>query len=110
MLLRSLGFVPLAFAASVRREERRVIDRMRDAGALNAERAITLGGDGMIARWVRRRLLDSRAIAGAGNDRYYLLENGYAAFRGRRRKRAMMAGALLLIGLFILWFRGDISL
>jgi hypothetical protein len=38
-----------------------------------------------------------------------LHEAAYDAYRGRRRTRAIVLVALLLIGIVILYFRGDFS-
>jgi hypothetical protein len=107
--LQYMAFVPLAFVAALRRSERRVIARLLDAGANTAERAILLDTQRPLSGFTRQRLERAEVLRPAGNDRYYLNVGGYEAFRARRRKRAMVMAALLLIGVAILYFRGDFS-
>jgi hypothetical protein len=104
-----LALLPMTLAAAVRRSERRTIARLREAGANTAERGIVLERRRPLSRFVQHRLERSGVLLAAGNDRYYLNEAAYDAYRGRRQKRAMVIIALLLIGLAILYFRGDVS-
>jgi hypothetical protein len=107
-LLRALAFLPLLLAAKIRREERRLLERLRQAKALAASSAITLEEPGTIGGWVRHRLLRNRVLGESAGDRYYLIESGYDAFRRRRRQRALVAFALLIIGVLImLYTSGD---
>lgn len=97
--LQIVAFVPLAFAAKMRRIERRTVAQLRQAGALDAAGAIQLHARGRIARFVFRRLERSSVLHGVGNDRYYLSESAYGGFRAARRRRALaVVGALLLAG------------
>jgi hypothetical protein len=107
--LQLLAFVPMALAAAVRRSERRAITRLRDAGANTAERAIILESGRPLAGFAHQRLERAGVAQPAGNDRYYLNEAAYDAYRGRRRKRAMVIVALLMMGIAILYFRGAFS-
>jgi hypothetical protein len=104
MLLRALSFLPLLLAAKIRREERRLIEHLRQGAALAANSAITLDEPGAIGAWVRHRLLRSRVLGANGADRYYLIESSYSAFRRRRRQRALVAIALLIIGILIMFY------
>ena len=107
--LQYVAFVPLALVAALRRSERRAIARLLDAGANTAERAILLDSQRPLSGFTRQRLERAGVLQPAGNDRYYLNVGAYEVFRARRRKRAMFMAALLLIGIAILYFRGDFS-
>jgi len=106
-LLRALTVLPIVVVAKIRREERRLVEWFRARGALDAERAVTLTGTDRIAGWVHRRLQNAGAIRAAG-ARYYFDESSYAAFRARRRQRAMIVLACLLVGIAIGVFAGVI--
>jgi hypothetical protein len=104
-----LSFVPLALAARLRHLERRTILRVTDAGANTAERAVLLEQSGKLGEFVHRRLEHANVLISAGNDRYYFSRVAYDAFRRRRRRRAIVVLALLLIGIAVMYFRGDLS-
>jgi len=107
--LQYVAFVPLALAAAVRRSERRTIARLHEAGANTAERAILLDTRRPLSGFTHRRLERAGVLQPAGNDRYYLSDAAYETFSTRRRTRAMVVLTLLLIGIAILYFRGDFS-
>jgi hypothetical protein len=107
-LFRVLAFLPLLAAAKLRREERQLVQWFRARGALDRERAATLRVDGAIRTWVYERLVRNGAIKSVG-DRVYLEESGYTAFLRRRRHRAVVVLALVLLGLAMAMFRGDVS-
>jgi hypothetical protein len=108
-ILQLLAFVPLALAARVRRLERRTIDRVTDAGANTVERSVTLEPAGKLGDFAQRRLKRSGVLIPAGNDRYYFDAKAYATFRARRRQRALVVVAALVVGIAILYLRGDSS-
>ena len=101
--------VPMALAAALRRSERRAIARLQEAGANTAERAILLERSRPLAGFTHARLERAGVLRSAGNDRYYLDEGGYAAYRQRRRRRAMVAFMLLAIGVALLYYGGTFS-
>jgi hypothetical protein len=105
---RLLVIAPIAFAAVVRRLERKTIQRLTDAGANTAERGILLE-DGRLARLVQRRLQRAGALQAAGNHRYYLLMDAYERFCGRRRARALVILALLLVAFATVYFSGGFA-
>jgi hypothetical protein len=106
--LRLLVIAPIAFAAVVRRLERKTIERLTDAGANTAERGILLE-DGRLARLVQGRLARAGALQAVGNDRYYLLMDAYERYRGRRRVRAWIIVAILLLAVATVYFSGGLA-
>ena len=81
----------------MRRVERLAIERLTDAGANTAERAILLERNGRVADIVYKRLGKAGALVFAGNDRYYLNREAYDAFRRRRQRRALIAVTVVVI-------------
>lgn len=108
-LLKVLAFIPMVIGARLRRIERRTIARAMDAGATVSERAILLEQAGKLGDFVRGRLERAGVLIPVGNDRYYFDAAAYAAFRARRRQRALLVSSLLAIAITILYLRGDIS-
>lgn len=93
----------------LRRIERRTIARLRDAGANLAERGILLEPGGSIVAFVYRRLSRAGVLVSAGNDRYYLDEAAYDAFRARRRRRALIVLGAIVVILLVMYMRGVFS-
>lgn len=108
-LLRLLVFLPMILAAKVRREERRMIRRHRDDGAVNPDHVATAESGSRVTRWVRDRLARNGVLklTPAGS---YLDETAYSAYRWRRRRRALVMVTLVLVGFGIALFRGDVAL
>jgi hypothetical protein len=104
--LQYAAFVPMALGLMVRRSERRTIAQLQEAGATLAERAILLDSRQALSRFTRDRLARAGVLQSAGNDRYYLNDTAYEAFRARRRTRAAFIITLLFIGIAVLYFRG----
>jgi hypothetical protein len=107
-LLRPLAFLPIIVVAKIRRDERRLVEWFRARGALDAERAVTLKATDGIAGWLHRRLQNAGVIRAAG-ARYYFDESSYAIFRARRRRRATVVLASVLVAIAIGVFAGVIK-
>jgi hypothetical protein len=108
-LLRALAFVPMVLAARMRRIERRTIARLTDAGANTVERAILLEQGGPVSNFVYKRLTTAGVLVFSGNDRYYLNQPAYDAFRTRRRRRAMVVLVVLAVISVLAYMSGVIS-
>jgi hypothetical protein len=106
--LRLIVIAPMAFAAVIRRLERKTIQRLTDAGANTAERGILLE-EGRLARLVQGRLERGGALQNVGNDRYYLRMDAYERYRGRRRLRAWIIVAILLLAVATVYFSGGFA-
>jgi hypothetical protein len=98
--------VPALIVARNSRIERRAIARLNEAGANTAERAILLEDAGRASRGVQRRLVEAGALVSAGNDRYYLNQPAYEAYRGRRRTRANIVLAVLAVIVLVMYYAG----
>ena len=91
----------MVFVLSLRRAERRLVERLQGAGAAGPEKAVNLDDLGWQQRVMLRRLVWARAMMPAA-DKYYLDPAGYSAFRRRRRIRAgiLLGGVLVLAGIY----------
>lgn len=87
--LRALAPVVMVAAIGIRKTERRLVDALELAGAVTPENAIKLPLDNFLRKWVFRRLLTQDAAGETMMQLQYLKVQGYAAFRARRRKRAL---------------------
>ena len=85
-------------AAVILAKERRMVNRLRMAGAVNPQQARTLEELGISRGVILRRLRERAVIRQAGPDRYYLDEPSWEAVR-RGRRRAIHV--LWVIGLVI---------
>jgi hypothetical protein len=88
-------------AFAVRRSEIRVVRMLRDR--IPFERLNALD------RLVLRRLVRVGAATLVDQGRYAFIPDGYASFRRRRRVRALLVIALLLLTLGVLWQRGVLA-
>lgn len=80
--------------------EHRVARRLRGAGATQLGAAQPVPEGRAIDGRALDRLITAGAVRDAGGGRFYLDEAAYQAYRGERRKRAMIA--LAAIGLVFL--------
>jgi hypothetical protein len=103
--VQALAFLPLALVGRLRRIERRAIARMTAGGANLAERAILLPNGGALSAFVYRRLTSAGALVPVGNDRYYLNQSAYDAFRQRRRRRAIVVMIAVVVLIAALYWR-----
>jgi hypothetical protein len=99
----------MVIAARMRRSERRMIRALTDAGATTPARAVPVDTAGPIERFTSGRLERAGVLVPGGKDRYYFNHSAYGAFRRRRRRRALVTIIMLLIGLGVLYLRGDIA-
>ena len=88
------------FAAIVMRTERRLVRELRIRGALSPQTAAPLETTMAVQRWRLSRLMSQGVIRETAPSLRYLDEEGYRAYRRRRRIRALVAAAVV-ITLFI---------
>jgi hypothetical protein len=98
-LLQIFRVVPMLLAVAILRTDRRLIGRLREGGATSPERAVGLGDLNPLGDWRLRRLASEGAVHTSGDGRYSFDEAGYAAYRSRRRRRAFVVLAVLLLAI-----------
>jgi hypothetical protein len=88
----------LLAAMVLRRSEREVVRLLREQ--------VPLERLNPVRRWALRRLVRNGAATLLDEGRYALIPDGYAAFRRRRRLRALGVFTLMVLALLGLWLRG----
>ena len=96
-LVAVLGQFPTIMAAVILATDRRIVRRLRSAGAINAAHAIAFEPSGPVARARFRRMLSAGAVRETGTNRCYLDEHGFQAWRAVRRKRALVILAIMVV-------------
>jgi hypothetical protein len=91
----------VVFAAIVMGTERRLVREFRIRGALSPQTAAPLETTMALQRWRLSRLMSQGVIRETSPSMRYLDEDGYRAYRRRRRIRALVASATVII-LFLL--------
>ena len=92
------------FTAIVLAKERRMVGRLRTAGAVSPEQARTLEELGVSKGVILRRLRERAVIRKAGADRYYLDEPSWEAVRRGRRRAIHVLGVIAPVVLFAFLF------
>lgn len=85
------------FATVLLGKERRMVSRLRTAGAVNPQQARTLEELGISRGLVLRRLRERAVIRQAGPDRFYLDEPSWEAVRRSRRRAIHISWVIALI-------------
>ena len=88
-------------AFALRRSEVRVVRLLRSRVPFEQLNALE--------RFQLRRLVRVGAATLVDEGRYAFIPDGYTAFRRRRRTRALLVIALLLLTLAVLWQRGVLA-
>ena len=91
-------------SAVILARERRMVNRVRAAGASSPEQARTLEQLGISRGVILRRLRERAVIRQAGPDRFYLDEPSWEAVRRARRRAIHVMGVIVLIVLFAVVF------
>jgi hypothetical protein len=79
------------------RTDRRLVETLLSAGAIDPGRATALDASGVIRRWRLSRLMSVGAVRAARPGSYYFDADGYAGYRRRRRRRALIVIASMLL-------------
>ena len=95
--LKPLSAAVLVVAIALRAGERRVVGWLEAAGATGPESATKLPLTNFARKWHFRRLLNVGAVGETMQQLQYLKVPEYAAYRARRRRRALM-----LVPIFVL--------
>jgi hypothetical protein len=90
-----ISTVPALAAAAILSTDRKIVQRLRSAQAIDAARAVPFDPPGPLGRSRLRRLVSVGAVGVAGG-RDYRSEQGYAAWRTVRRNRGVAGRGVLL--------------
>lgn len=91
-------------AAAARRAERRLVEHLREAGALNPSSSRPVPDQSWMGGKALRRLIAAGAILEAKSG-YYLDEAAYAAYRSRRARNVLFIMAPLAVAsILIIWW------
>jgi hypothetical protein len=85
-------------------QERRMVGRLRAAGAVSREQARTLEELGITRGVILRRLRERAVIRQAAPDRFYLDEESWAAVRRSRRRAIHVLWVIALVVLLAVLF------
>lgn len=97
-------------AAMILATDRKILRRLREAGATDAARAIDFHPPGPLGRARLRRMVAGGAVKRDSAGRYYLDQQGYLGWRAARRKRGLGVLALMTAIVIALIFAGVIKL
>lgn len=92
--------------ALILRADRKILRRLREASATDAQRAIEIERGGLVWNWRLDRLAGAGALRQVSPGRYYLDEAGWSAYRRKRRMRALVVLAILLVVLLFFAWKG----
>ncbi len=91
-------------SAIILAKERRMVGRLRAAGAVSPEQGRTLEELDITQGVILRRLRERAVIRQAGPDRFYLDEPSWEAVRRGRRRAIHVLGVIALVVLFAFLF------
>lgn len=101
---------PAVLAALILATDKKIVQRLRAAGATSAGHAIAFDPPGPVGRARLRRMVSAGAVRQTSPTRYYLDENGYAAWRAVRKKRALTVLAIMVVVIAMLVVAGIVRL
>ncbi len=101
---------PAVLAALILATDKKIVRRLRAAGATTAAHAVVFDPPGPIGHARLRRMLSVGAVRETGASRFYLDENGYQAWRVVRRKRALAILAVMVVVIAMLMVGGVVKL
>ena len=105
-----VGQFPTVMAALILATDRKIVRRLRAAGATDAAHAVELDPPGPVGPARLRRMLTAGAVREIGTHRYYLDEAGFRAWRASRRKRAVVVIGIMLAVIAMLMVGGVVKL
>jgi hypothetical protein len=100
-LITALGWVAVTALLAA---DRRLVRRLRNAGADRPQNAKPLMVTSPLARWRLERLVNAGAIVQVSDGWCYLDPDGYAQYRRTRRRRALIVIAVLVPVLALVWW------
>jgi hypothetical protein len=102
-----IGALGPLVAAAIVGTDRRILHQLRQAQAVEPERATAIVVRSPLVRWRLSRLTTVGVVRALVDGRYYLDEAGWQEYRRQRRRRALsvMAG-VLAAALALIWWQG----
>src|SRR6478735_7641059 len=98
--VQALGSTAVLLAVAIRVGERRVVEALESAGAVDAKSAMKLPQGNFFQKWQFRRLLNAGVLGETMDQAQYLKLAEYVAYQRRRRKRALaVVGGIALLAL-----------
>ena len=104
-----VGPLPALLAAVILATDRKILRRLREAGATSPARAVLFHPPGPIGRARLRRMITGGAVKETGGH-VYLDEAGYGRWRTARRKRALIVVTIMICLIGILVVAGVVKL
>jgi len=105
-----VGQFPTVMAALILATDRKIVRRLRAAGAIDAGHAIAFHPPGPVGPARLRRMISAGAVREAAGHRYYLDETGFQAWRSSRRKRGLIVVGIMLAVIAMLIVGGVVKL
>jgi hypothetical protein len=105
-----IGALGPLVAAAIVGTDRRIQNQLRQAQAVEPDRAAAIAAHSPLVRWRLSRLTAVGAVHAVADGRYYLDEAGWQQYRWQRRRRALsIVGGVLVATLGFLWWRGRLG-
>lgn len=101
---------PTIMAAVILATDKKIVRRLREAGATAPGLAVELDPPGPVGPARLRRMVSVGAVRETSSKRYYLDEQGYRAWRGVRRKRALVIFGIMICVIAVLVVAGVVRL
>jgi hypothetical protein len=107
--VQALGGTAVLFAVAMRVGERRVVETLEAAGAVDPTSATKLPQGNFFQKWQFRRLLNVGAVGETMDQAQYLRLAEYIAYRRRRRKRALGVLGVIALLAIVLYFTSRVT-
>ena len=89
--------------AAIVLKQNRLMRTFRAAGATSPATATTPEDIGCRQGWIFRRMVERGVFIPAGNDKFYLDEEAARTFVQRRRLKALIALAVVVVVFLVVW-------
>jgi len=96
----------MSAAAMIAMRRKRLVKKFRQAGATDAEPAVTLGSLRERRSWVFDHMVGNGVFVPVRNGEYFMVERVATEFLYRKRIRALVGSGVLLLLFLVLWACG----
>jgi hypothetical protein len=94
----------MSAAAVIAIRRKRLVNRFREAGAVDREHAVTLEALGERHSWIFDQMIRHGVFLVAQDGRFFMDDRAAVEFLRQRRRRARVIGGILLLVFLLLWF------